>query len=235
MKKLIPFFICLALALPLKGQFRQCLYFEAGSTVLSPGPFFSLNNLTGYQLGKNTFTGGIRFTAEDSYREFLSGWSLSAARDFQIKSFAFSAELFFLQNPYTSLTQENNIGIWALWKQKHFEIALGNSTRIWSQSRQENDPTGTDRYIIEYRNLLYRFSFKLNGPDKAWNIILSLTDSDDFLIQQETNPMFNGRFTASVGKRGTFLFDLWYLGAGMLNLQADYFGFYTKTGMKWKF
>jgi hypothetical protein len=61
-----------------------------------------------------------------------------------------------------------------------------------------------------------------------------VTNFDYFLVQQETNPMvrLTGHFRISDAAK--IQSSLWYQGAGMLNIHANHYGFYFRTGVVWQ-
>ncbi|MFZ5941214.1 MAG: hypothetical protein ACOYXB_11650 [Bacteroidota bacterium] len=237
MKRILPLVLLLAPAL-LHAQLRQSDYFAAGSSALTDGFSVKLVNVSSYTIGKLNLTAGLQFTLDGSDQQAFSGWSAGAGYRFLDERFPLDLQLFFMQNPYSPLTRENNSCLTLSHRWDHFELLLGNNTRSWKLAAGEVDPDGlpdgTDYRVTEYRNLIYRFTAYLFAPSSPWNLSLTLTDMDDFLIQQETNPMISAAFRSEVKPGLTLFTEAWYQGAGMLNLHADYFGFYLKGGVQWQ-
>ena len=61
-----------------------------------------------------------------------------------------------------------------------------------------------------------------------------MTNIDNFLINQDTNPMLFLQGKYQVTAPLTLYIEPWYQSAGSLNLSANYFGFFIRTGLIWK-
>jgi len=239
MKRILHIIFLLSLTLALNAQYQIRDNLLAGSNTVSGGFFLRNDLLAAYSDSLFTLTGGFQLCFDQSEQQVFSGWTFQAGTKLPVRSFPLNLELYYLKNPYSSLTKEHNFGILISHRWPHFFVSLGNGTRIWSLNRKlvdESDlPEGTDYNITEYRNLLYRFTYLLFDDDSDWNLSLSLTDYDIFLIQQETNPLLNLSFSIKPAENLSLLAEVWYQGSGMLNLQADYYGYYFKAGAIWEF
>jgi hypothetical protein len=87
--------------------------------------------------------------------------------------------------------------------------------------------------LRENFNLIYNIAYFVNGPEQPWNISLSLTNRDHFLINQETNPMLNLKAEYLVAPGMSLYLENWYKSAGSLNISAHYFGYFLRTGLIW--
>lgn len=229
--------LLLASSFGVSGQFVHSTLMDAGSGSVSQGVFFRPSSVLAYNHEKYFVNGGVQLTFSGAERKVLSGSLFSLGKYFSIKDRYFSGNLFYLVNPYSSLTKERNFGLLLSHFRSHIDIYLGYHMRLYTLDR--NDPVsaglpqGTDMRIWEYRNFIYRGTLKLKSPESPWNLYLSVTNMDNFLLQQETNPMvFTGaayKFTDAI----TACLEVWYQGAGMLNLSANHYGYYIRTGLIW--
>ncbi|MBN2614745.1 MAG: hypothetical protein JXR71_03555 [Bacteroidales bacterium] len=221
------------------GQIAFSDYYTFGSNAVSEGLYFQDNILARYAYGKFSLGAGVQLTAGYSDQQLLSGLLLEGTTTLFADRFPVVVSLLFLRRPYSRLLSENNFSLTVQHRWKHLELILGNNIRIWRLSRNEMRQLGmsgaTDLGITEYRNLVYRLTWYLKPIGSVWNLSLSLTDFDDFLIQRGTNPMLAFGFEKVLQPDLELFSQLWYQGAGMFNLQADYFGFYFKTGIRWQF
>jgi hypothetical protein len=82
---------------------------------------------------------------------------------------------------------------------------------------------------------MYSISYNIRTEVSRWNTGITVTNTDYFLINQETNPYMNihGSFRAS---SPVCLFsEVWYKNAGLLNMSPNYFGFAIRGGIEWNF
>ncbi len=231
---------------PVFSQLTQSNYIDVGSSSISSNTYFRLTSISGYRLNNYEFQLGLQGTFTESDRRDLSGWFLKARGDYSVKEFPFSVTALFLRNPYSSLTSETNLGLIAKHSRKHIEIQLGYNARIYSLKSSEvylsDLPDDPDLKIFEYRNFMYKGTLFLkpmsssmeSRQEHEWNIGASFTNFDHFLIQQETNPIISGLFQYDLQANLRLYSELWYQGAGMLNLSANYYGFYIRAGFTWK-
>lgn len=220
------------------GQITLSDYYTVGSNSVSEGFYFQDNILAKYKLRKFELGAGVQLTAGHSDQQLFSGFFLKGATILFAERFPVLTSLIFLRKPYSKLLSENNFCLTVQHRWKHLELILGNNIRMWTLSRTRMRQLGvldaTDLNITEYRNLMYRLTWYLKPSGSKWNLSFSLTDFDDFLIQRGTNPLLSCGFVKVLESDLELFTELWYQGAGMFNLQADHFGFYLKTGIRWQ-
>jgi len=237
MKRTIYILTLILLPLQMHGQFLLRDQLVTGSNTVSDGLFVRNDLVLAWEKDIFSLSGGLELSSGNVNPMLVSGWNLTANVSVLQQAFPIDLTAFFLRNPYSSLSRETNFGLGASYKRPHVRLQLGIGTRIWSLVPDKTDPTGLpddpDYTIIEYRNFLYSFSYFLNEPEAKWNLELRLSDFDEFLVQQETNPMVALAFMLELKPGLHFLASGSYQGSGMLNLQADYYGYYFKTGIQW--
>jgi hypothetical protein len=80
---------------------------------------------------------------------------------------------------------------------------------------------------------MYSFNFFLKPTDEQWNVGLSVTNIDHYIINQETNPVFNLQGFYKLKSPVKLFAQAWYKTAGITNLNLNYFGFFLRTGIIW--
>lgn len=221
------------------GQLSQSAMMDAGMSTISSDGFFRIASVSEYKLSSFHGSAGFQWVFSGDERKNLSGGFLAAGRDFSTTVVPFTADLFFRVNPYSSLTRETNFGFLLKYMRSHLEIHAGYHVRYYLlSSGHENTGDlneGADRTIWEYRNFIYRGTLHLNKPETAWNLSLSVTNFDHFLIQQETNPLLTISGKYKLAEESSVFAEFWMQNAGMLNLHPNFYGFYFRTGLKWQF
>jgi hypothetical protein len=64
---------------------------------------------------------------------------------------------------------------------------------------------------------------------------ISVTNFDLLMIQQETNPFIITNIDYQLSSNTNIFTDLGYLQAGLFNMRVNYFGFFIRGGVQWKF
>jgi hypothetical protein len=211
---------------------------DIGSSTISSGTYLRLVPISRYNYKQFHGSTGFQWTLSDADRKTFSGWFLSGGADFSLGELPLTADLFYRVNPYSSLTKESNLGFIFTHERKHIDIHFGYHMRSYSLSSASAEVSDlsqdADLKIREYRNFIYRGSLKLKQDHALWNAAISLTNYDYFNIQQETNPMLllNGYYNIKPGL--SLNSELWYQGAGMLNLHPNRYGLYFRIGMTWR-
>jgi hypothetical protein len=222
----------------LDAQITHHVYADAGSSVVSSGLFIGPAFMVSHRYGDYYGGTGFRWTFPAEGRNSFSGWHITGGKDFTVKDADLSASLFYLRNPFSYLIAENNVGLLLRHERSHLAIHAGyhmRSYRLLANSSLAGDPAEyADRTIREYRNFIYRGTLRLKDPAAPWNLSVSVTNYDWFLLQQETNPMIVLEGTSRVTDALELNASFWYRGAGMLNLHFNHFGYHFRTGIVWR-
>ncbi|MFH1000408.1 MAG: hypothetical protein V1783_06175 [Bacteroidota bacterium] len=243
MIKLKPkFFLLLSLLFgvlnAIEAQINLHSYFDIGETNVSEGIYIKNAYHGSYQLQNYNFEAGMQFDLRSNNPNTFSAIDVMAARQFRIKEFPIKVQAFFMLNRFSDLMQETNWGIRAgNEKQKHFVYSFGMNFKTYKFNktyREENNFSRDESRLSENFNLVYLFSAYFKPIENDWNIGLSLTNTDYFLINQTTNPMINVQLKYKVKSNLLFYTEAWYKQAGVFNIYANYFGYFIRGGVKWE-
>lgn len=212
------------------------MHFDTGENNVSNGLFIKTAGFGAYRSGKTKITGGCQFDLKSINANILSGSAITVAREFSIKGFPFEIKGFNVYNKYSELLYDLNWGILINIKRNHFTYQIGTDFRTYGYTKHAIKEYGIESQnkIHENWNLIYLVGYNLKPLDFKWNVGLLLTDIDYFIIEQETNPMFNLHARYKVAPPVTLYFESWYKSSGALNLSVNYFGFFIRTGVIWE-
>jgi hypothetical protein len=222
----------------LSAQPGLSAYIDAGENTVSDGLFIRSALLGHYRSGKNQLEAGVQTNLINGNNIVLSGYCINGSREFRIKNTILELNGFWLWSASSELLKETNYGCFISMKQKHFEVLLGTNFRTYSFRRKAmlEFPISEDHSKIhENFNLMYSFSYNLKPYDSRWNAGLTLTNTDYFFINQETNPYINLHGSYNVSSPVRLFAEVWYKNAGSLNMSTNYFGFVIRGGVKWNF
>ncbi|MDD2634872.1 MAG: hypothetical protein PHW82_05175 [Bacteroidales bacterium] len=147
------------------------------------------------------------------------------------------AGVMYMYKPSTELISEQNIAIQIDYLIKKWEFRLGNNFRAYKFKNGVEDIVNTENETIiwEKPNIMYMIRYYFLESSNKWNIYLSATNFDWFIIEQEVNPFINAGGYYKNNENGLKLFmDLNYQAAGFNNIRVNYFGFFVRTGFIWE-
>ncbi len=222
----------------LAAQPGLTLYGDAGKNTISDALFIRSALVGHYRSGKNQLEAGFQTNLYNGNKIVLSGYRINGSHEFKVKNTLLELKGFWLWTASSELLQETNFGFYISMKQKHFEMQLGTNFRTYSFRRKamEGYPIAEgDSKIYEKFNLMYSFSYNLKPRDSRWNTGLTVTNTDYFLINQETNPYVNLHGSYKVSSPVCLFAEAWYKNAGSFNMSTNYFGFVIRGGVKWNF
>ena len=228
-------FICFIQQINLSAQYQTTFYADIGQTVVSDGLLLKIADLTSYQFGKNKLEAGLQIDILSNSDRFFSGYNIQVSREWTIKSFPLETQAFFILTPFSDILHETNWGILLGINRNHYAIKIGTNFRTYAYNHKAIDTYSfeTDTRMHENWNLMYSFNGYIKPIDNIWNIGLSLTDIDNFIINQETNPIINLQFTYRFKPSLKLYLESWYKNAGALNMNVNYFGFFIRSGIIW--
>ncbi len=217
------------------AQPQVTAYTDLGQTSVSDGLFIKTAGLGRYKFGKNRVEAGFQFDLKSNNENTISGYSISASRELLIKNFPFEVQGFYILTPFSDIFRETNWGVMLNIKRDHFVLRIGTNFRTFAftQKAIEYYELQESSKIHENWNLMYSFAYYIKPLENYWNIGLSITNIDHFIINQETNPVFNIRALYEVSSPINLFVESWYKSAGAFNLSVNYFGFFFRTGIIW--
>jgi hypothetical protein len=230
--------ICLFFVHPvyLLAQPELTIYTDWGTNNVSHGLFIKSAAIGHYKFGKNMVETGLQLDLKYRNKNVFSGYTINASRSFMIKSIPLELKGFFLFNPFSDILRETNWGFLLKSRIKHFDLVIGTNFRTYAYRKRAIIDYGIEKdasKIHEAFNLMYSFSYYLKPTDDQWNVGLSVTNIDYFIINQETNPILSLRGLYKLKSPLSFFAQAWYEPAGALNLNTNYFGFFIRTGIIW--
>ena len=222
----------------IQAQVVLSTYFDIGETNVSEGVYVKNLYEVDYKYKQYHFAGGFQLDLKSNNPNVFSGFYTEAASDFKIKEFPLSIHGYFLFTRYSDLLHQTDWGIYADTKNcKHFLFKLGLNFKTYAINNSvatQNNIDKQDQKLHENFNLIYDIAYYLKPHANDWNIGLSLTNTDYYLINQSTNPMFNLQANYKIKPQWTLYFDAWYKPAGIFNISVNYFGYFFRGGVIWQ-
>jgi len=218
------------------AQVQLSTYIDAGENNVSDGLFIKTSVWGNYQLNKIKISGGGQFDLISASSNFFTGVTLIVSREFMIKEFPFEIQGLFLSNFFSDLAHEYDWGLLANLELKHFVFKLGTEFRTYhiTQKASEEYEIESNKNLHENWNIMYLVGYNVKPMDYKWNIGLSITNIDHFIINQDINPMIYLQGKYRVTPPITLYIEPWYQNSGTCNISANYFGFFIRTGLIWK-
>jgi hypothetical protein len=166
----------------------------------------------------------------------FSGYKLNVSHFFRFKQKNYRAKLFFISTTLSDFVRETNYGLILSTENEHFNFKIGTGFKDIGFTKNANAETGINANgsVQEIFNPLYHFSYTLNKPANAWNIGIGVTNFDQYIVNQATNPMTTvfGHYKLNESVRLTA--EIWYKTAGAFNLHVNYFGLFFRPGIIWE-
>jgi hypothetical protein len=220
----------------LKAQTGLTLYTDLGKNNASQGLFIKSAAIGHFKIGKYMVKTGYQVDLMNNNKSFFSGYTINASRHLRIQDIPLELQGFYIRTSSTEILRETNWGTLLSMRLKRFEMTLGTNFRTYNfinQAIKDFEMEKNSSKIHEVNNLMYSFSYFLKPADEKWNVGLSVTNIDHFIINQETNPMFNLQGSYKISSSVRFYAQAWYKIAGASNLEVNHFGYYLRTGIIW--
>ena len=220
------------------AQSGLIMYTDAGVNNVSGGLFIKAAVIGHCNFGKNRVGTGFQIDLKNNNNLLLSGFTINTSRYLAIKGVPFELQGFYTLSRNSKLLNESNWGTLLKMRHNRFEMKVGTNLRTYTFSDKAVNDYEIDKRDVRIKenfNLMYSFSCYFKKSDKVWNVGLSVTNIDNFIINQETNPVLSiCGFYNPVSKICLYA-ESWYKTAGTCNLNINHFGFYFRTGIKWNF
>ncbi|OJV36910.1 MAG: hypothetical protein BGO29_01870 [Bacteroidales bacterium 36-12] len=216
----------------LYSQFEGKILVETGENYASSGIYGNVYGEIAYLSNdfKISTISGININ-----RNLFNALKINVSRDFIIKDKKFNGLLFYQWRPFSKRLHEQNLGLLFQFDLKRFEFDLGFNSRIYNLPYNYTRLNNYDKTIIwEAFNLMYKITY--NQPiNERLKANISVTNFDLLMIQQETNPFIITNIDYQLSSNTNIFTDLGYLQAGLFNMRVNYFGFFIRGGVQWKF
>lgn len=234
-KKTSIFFLLFFGGINLMAQTTVAAYTDVGKNYVSDGVYLKTAGLAQYEFQKYKIATGFQLDVINNNENIFSGYDIKASRQFLIKKFSFETKAFFIYTPFSDILYETNWGLLLIFNSKHFKTRIGNNFRTYAYNKKANTDYNIDSNtkIHENWNMMYSLSYYIK-PNDNWSVGLTATNFDFFLINQETNPVFNLQALYKINKPVYVFAESWYKTSGAFNLSVNYFGFLFRAGIVWK-
>ncbi len=212
------------------------IYTDFGENNVSQGLFIKTAGFASYKFGKYLLESGFQLDLKNTNNTFFSGFSMSGSRNFKITNFPLEITGFWISTPFSELLRETNWGARLNRESNHFEYLIGAHFRTYAFRQKAIREYGIGQSaskIHETMNLLYSVGYQLKPRNNSWNAGILLTNYDNFMIEQETNPMLRLNGLYKLSSPLIIYLQAWYKSAGATNLAVNYFGFFFRTGIIW--
>lgn len=221
----------------LHAQIKINSFLESGQNQVSESTRFKNGILISFTDNYCDLSFGLESNLVSSKANFINAYSFSATTSTFVKSFPIDLQIQFLNNRYTEYLHVTNFGLnVSTQKYKYWYFNLGTSFKKYyytNRALKKFNINETHKGLQENFGLLYKVSGFVKPQSHAWNICFSVTNFDYFLINQPTNPMLNIKGMYMVNKNLQCYLEAWHKQAGVLNIQANYFGYLIRGGAKW--
>jgi hypothetical protein len=220
----------------LMAQSGVSLYTELGKNNVSDGLFIKSTAIGACKFGKNMVETEFQFDLVNGKKNSLSAYAISASRDMVIKGIPFELKGFYIRTPFSKILCETNWGALVNLKRNHFEMTIGTNLKSFTIRQQAIADYAIDNIslkIKELYNIMYSFSYYLKPIENNWNLGVSVSNIDHFIINQETNPFFNIYGSYKLRSPVSLYAQACYKIAGISNLELNYFGYFVRTGIIW--
>ena len=211
--------------------------FEVGDNNSAESYYLKSNALVQYRFGKNMAEAGVLMNIKNTEQYFFPAYRLMAAREFAIREFPFAVQAFWVQTADDEMLRETNWGFGVSKEWKHIGLVLGTNRKIYAFRNNAIETYNIEKdaeKIKEPFSLLYSLSYFFKPIGNSWNMGLAVTNFDYFLYNQETNPIFNLNGYYKLNSNISLFTQVWFEPSGIFNINACYFGYYVRTGIKLK-
>jgi hypothetical protein len=210
---------------------------DLGKNNISEGLYSHLSHIGLYENAKWGIQGGYQLGLIQPQEVIFNSWFGSSYGKIRIRNISLVLGLEYLWTAFSPDMRETNFIVFGRTTINHWQIGLGTNTRTYRLSHKAAGKSllpEPDGRITEKWNIMYHVRYMLKSSESKWNLTLSLTDYDRFLIQQENNPILNLRFDYKISSPVSLYSELWYKSAGLMVIKVTHFGMFLRAGVLWK-
>jgi hypothetical protein len=234
-RSLFIFFLS-SICLGASGQDNFCLYNNVGKNNVSDGLYIKSAIIGSCKFRKTTLETGIEADLKNNNHKGFSGYTLDISRVLMNKNTTLELRGFGIFTYPSEILMESNLGALIKMCHRRFKMELGTDFRTYYLRHNAVDDyvgANSSMKIREIYNIIYSFNYFVNPTDEKWNLGLTVTNIDHFIINQETNPFININGFYKLSEPVTVYAQAWYKCAGVTNLELDHFGYFFRTGIIW--
>lgn len=216
------------------AQFSVENAWTIGEHNASSGSYLKTSFSAYYYNNEFTINSQLQVDIINPQERIISGLLLNASRDSVFQEFPISLSAQYLFLPFSETLRESNISIIANGATKGFNYALGINFRTYAYTRQ-----AVQDYDIEQQRLhencgfMYSVGYTYKPREYRWDIGISFTNWDNFLINQDMNPYLRLKGHYHFDDKIALYTEANYIKSGVFNGSSNYFGYYIKTGIIW--
>lgn len=189
------------------------------------------------RFGTLNVSAGALIAFPDANHLYFSALKLQVQNDFQWQQKPLTVTAFYLWKPFSIDLHETAFGLLAGYRMGRFGLQLGVNSRVYyftqAAIKNYNFADSISTSVWEPVNLMYRVSYFQPLSEKL-EMEAMVTNFDTYIIEQETNPMVQTKFTYRLNKKLSFYGNLGYQQAGLLNMRVNTFGVFLRGGVLWK-
>lgn len=218
------------------AQYGLSLYSDIGKNNVSDGLYIKSAFIGSFKFKKTTLETGIQTDLKNYNHQGFSGYTLDASRILLNKMTTLEIKGFCIFTNPSDIVMESNLGALVKMSHKRFKMEIGSNFRTFNlRQNAVADYAGANSSlkIREIYNIIYSFNYYVKPTDEKWNLGLTITNIDHFIINQETNPVFNLNGFYKLSAPVTIYAQAWYKCAGVTNLELNHFGYFFRTGIIW--
>lgn len=218
-------------------QFSLDSYLGAFNTNVSQGTKADFSGEFSVRYSTLSLSAGSLLTFPTDNGLHFSALKLQVQNNFQLFNKSLAGGVFYLWKPFSADLCETAFGLLAGYRIGRFGLNLGLNSRVYYFTEaaivKYNFTNAFSTSIWEPINVIYRLSYYQPLMAK-WEMEAMVTNYDNYIIEQETNPMIQTKFTYSMNRKLSLYANLGYQQAGLLNMRVNTFGVFLRGGVVWK-
>ncbi|MBW7889648.1 MAG: hypothetical protein H3C48_01175 [Chitinophagaceae bacterium] len=226
------FSLIFSVSLVARSQMSADLSLTTGSNQVSLGQYGKLGGQFSYFYRGWNFSAGAGAVFSAAREKKLDAVRLSVSKDYVIKDKNITTVAFYQFAPFSARLNDHAAGLLFNHKSRRWYYDLGLNTRFYAFTQKYKGKAGYGENVLwEPVNVIYRLTWHKPIGDK-FEINPSVTNFDQFIIQQETNPFVLADFQYKLNVKSKIYFDVAYQQSGFFNIRVNYFGYYLRGGYK---
>lgn len=233
MSKLFIIIFLLLFHSAVNAQFSATLYEEVGKNNASEGDYLKAATFISFKYKKTKIEGGIQADIISNNSNLISGYHLNASRSFFLKPIDIRFQPFWMYTPYGELVFHRDMGLLSIFSWNNWSLSIGIDFKNFGYSSYAVKEYNLEKdhwYKFDNWNLMYKVQCLLLPNTSKFNMCLTLTDFERFLINDSSNPeiLLSGKYTIP---HWTLFAESSYRAAGFFNLTPTLYGFLVRTGV----